>query len=80
MKRKEVNLENILIGKFHEAALKGVRVDASGTYYIINAMREACNQAIDLCAENAELYYTDLEQTEEDISVHSILRTKDQII
>ena len=47
----------------------------------INAMREAVNQAIDMCAENArvERVYPDLHPSYEIIDKQSILQTKNQI-
>lgn len=46
---------------------------------IKEAMKEACRQTLELAAEKAKLYFTDLEQTEVDIDKQSILNTINQI-
>jgi len=50
--------------------------------HILEAMREACNQAVELCAENAELIkYTDnFGDPDKYLDKNSILNTKSQII
>lgn len=71
---KTVNLEEIL--RKHSNICLDDQED------VINAMREACNQTIELAAENArtERVYPDLHPSFEIVDKDSILNTKLQII
>lgn len=81
---KKINLEEIL--ELHLSLSSQTR---PGKAFYIAAMRQACNQAIDLCAENAEIDCQMRDDVDElsmidewTISVvdkDSILKTKDQI-
>jgi len=81
---KQVNLEEIL----HKFTLFDC-VDSCAKLNIILAMQEACNQTVDLCAENAEVVCIQVEYIGEraggyyttyDVDKESILNTKKQII
>ncbi len=79
---KTVNLEEIL-KKHSDAWFNDVHpynVDSDADEYRINAMREACNLTVELCAENAR---TTWEGSQIDggvvINKQSILNTKNQI-
>ena len=47
---------------------------------VLQVMRNACNQAIDLCAENATLYTNGGVDFGHLLNKQSILNTKDQIV
>jgi len=75
---KTVNLEEILIKQFDrfgnfdskEDIITGLKEDAeSSIEIIINAIREACNQTLDLAAEEVEQY-----------EIQTIINLKQQII
>lgn len=68
---KTINLEQILkrhIGEYSKSPISPL---------VIEAMREACNKVIDLCAERAEIYYDVGGYTF--VDVNSILKIKDEI-
>lgn len=80
---KEINLEKIL-GENIILNLYGTITKIA----MIKAMREACNQAIELCAEEAETQYEEVEQCENsyvwlrdypEVSKDSILKVKEVI-
>ena len=65
-----------------EDVIAGLKQDPESSIDIIlMAMKEACNQAIELCAENArtERVYPDLHPSYEIVDKVSILKTKDQL-
>ena len=71
---KEINLEQILLIEIRKStALNEKRIDVP----IINAMREACNQAIELCAEEARLKFDDAGRMR--VCESSILKCKEAI-
>ena len=72
---KTVNLEEILIEK---CAKRRWHLSNDLKTDLIAAMREACNQIVDLCAENAEAYESVGDYP--CVSRGSILNTKSQII
>lgn len=71
---KEVNLAKIYEDRLY---VESCATDSSLSYEKIAllAMREACNQIVDLCAENAE----DWDSSHDSINLDSILKTKGQI-
>ena len=104
---KQVNLKEILLQSFRDYVKENPESRLAKKYTIEQfeasvdimtvgerALQEACNQAIDLCAENAELYYYDSESDVPEgeistgdseygyysLSKKSILNTKKQII
>lgn len=96
---KEINLKEIL-NKCHKEAIEGFEsihtkdFPVAYTPQALNAMREACNQVIDLCAENAMAFMVSPSmlqqsgignislqfQTYPAVNKQSILATKDQIV
>lgn len=84
---KQVNLEEIL--NKHLANKIILEVDWDDMHLIKKAMQEACNQTVDLCAENAEIINKKVDYTGERaggsyyvpiINKESILDTKIQIV
>lgn len=86
---KQINLEEILD--------KVIGIETKSDTFkqeILNAMREACNQTVDLCVENAAINFIDLTSdkvfdyseclVDDDVDVvinkDSILNTKNQIV
>ena len=69
---KQVDLNSIF--DYHLLALE--TLDEHSRDLVIKAMREACNQTVDLCAENAKWVY----RGDIFIDKQSILKTKKQII
>jgi hypothetical protein len=79
---KKIDLEEILD--------KYINVEVFGNIFpdtievIFKAMKEACNQTIELCAKNAEIKKIDLSTEYDDyyefiVNTESILKTKTQI-
>lgn len=81
--KQEINLEEILensLKDYNNNGFYGISsLVGDQPNFIKEAMKEACNQVLDLAAENVKLFYTNLEQTEVDIDVNSILEIKDWI-
>jgi hypothetical protein len=78
---KEINLEEIL--EKHLAGSDEHFLNYSKKE-ILEAMKDACDQTIDLCAENAKIKEIDLSNENDDhyefvVNDESILKTKDQI-
>ena len=86
---KQINLEEILD--------KVIGIETKSDTFkqeILNAMKEACNQTVDLCVENAAINFIDLTSdkvfdyseclVDDDVDVvinkDSILNTKNQIV
>ena len=86
---KQINLEEILN--------KVIGIETKSDTFkqeILNAMKEACNQTVDLCVENAAINFIDLTSdkifdyseclVDDDVDVvinkDSILNTKNQIV
>ena len=86
---KQINLEEILN--------KVIWIETKSDTFkqeILNAMKEACNQTVDLCVENAAINFIDLTSdkvfdyseclVDDDVDVvinkDSILNTKNQIV
>ena len=67
--KQEINLEEILSNNI-DLPIEKTRL----IYDILDAMKEACNQCLDLAAENAEGYFP-----QEPVSKESILQIKDWI-
>ena len=72
MSERKINLEEIF--KKQNPTDTGTIPD-----WVRDLCIEACRQTLELAAENAKLYFTDLEQTEVDIDEQSILNTINQI-
>lgn len=70
---KEVNLNSIL------GDPNVFNSPAYGRETVLLAMKQACEEVVRLAAENAKLYFIDLEQTELDIDKESILNTINQV-
>lgn len=81
--KQEINLEEILensLKDYNNNGFYGISsLVGDQPNFIKEEMKEACNQVLDLAAENVKLFYTNLEQTEVDIDVNSILEIKDWI-
>jgi hypothetical protein len=75
---KEINLEMILKNHVWEAQLRNEPLLKER---VLQAMKEACNQTIELCAENATIEGCVAQKWDElSIDKQSILNTKNQII
>lgn len=86
---EKINIDKLLL--LHSIEVNGTRIITLSSAKIV--CKEICNQAIDLCAENADLYYYDSESDVPEgeistgdseygyysISKKSILNTKKQI-
>ena len=74
---EEINLKEILQKHF----TKEFGHDGHGEFmsYIIEAMKEACNQTVDLCADNASIEIPQGIEIYIEFDKESILKTKDQI-
>ena len=80
---KTVNLEEIL--RDHRGKWRSNKHpycnSSSANEYLINAMREACNQALELAAKEQAKYYSELGFTSTGKKINdSILNLKQQII
>ena len=72
---KTINLEEIL-DQYLDFELDYSKEELKHDFLL--AMKEACEQIVDLCAENADLDYGENEE-EITLDIDSILKTKDQI-
>jgi hypothetical protein len=84
---KKINLEEILKSKIPKDCIWEEMNNLTNTpiSLVLEVMREACNQTVDLCLENAELIEAHKmsiceECGGEELNNYSILKTKDQII
>ena len=98
---EEINLEEILtkwvsynlqqLGKSKEAsdAVAKTSIKGGGYWYILEAMKEACKQVLELAAENAEEEFSDIQEWSEfhqkyinpicGVDKNSILKTINQV-
>ena len=74
---KTINLDEILKAELIPALAAN---NADLTYNAtIRAMKKACEQTIDLCAENAKIKLAQWDNDSDDVDKNSILKTKNQI-
>ena len=89
MSERKINLEEILTSESKKELGNYKWIDFDEVYkqksfnelrkFIIGFGKTVAAKTLELAAENAKLYFTDLEQTEVDIDKQSILNTINQI-